>query len=166
MPTQLRFDKFYLKQAYDLGQEFSSAVRSKVGVVITRDNRPVANGYNGTPAGWHSNVCEDYEFLAIYDNEWNPCSKKYYESVGDNFRRTVTKPEVIHGEANLIAYCARKGIPTEGCYIYQSLMPCITCCVLMHAAGIRRIVYTDQYRDTSAIDFCKAVDIELLQMDL
>lgn len=169
MPAQIKFDRFYLKQAADLGQEFSNALRLKVGVVITRDNRPVANGYNGTPEGWHSNICEAYEILCLFDDEWNPVSKEDYDKLEDPnniYKRLVTKPEVIHGEANLIAYCARRGIATEGCTIYQNISPCMPCCVLMKAAGIKRIIYSENYRDTSAIDFCKATGISLEQIVL
>lgn len=147
MPTQKEFDSYYLDQAEDLANRFSKARRKEVGAILTKDNRPLVNGYNGTPSGMDNN-CE-YEITTYPDVDWPNISQT----------QLVTKPDVIHAEKNIIGYAAKHGIPTDGATVYVTLQPCMDCCTLMYIAGVRRIVYREDYRDPNSIDFCKNVGI-------
>ncbi len=141
MPSQIEWDKYYLRQARELAT-FSKAERLKVGGILVRDNRPLANGYNGMPAGW-DNSCE-------YEHQ----------------RQLHTKPECSHSEENLIAFCAKNGISTNGTTLYLTHSPCMPCCRLVYNSGIKRIVYLTEYRDPTAIEFCRKAEITLEQMEI
>ena len=102
----------------------SLCMRNKVGAILVRDNRVVAMGYNGT--------------LPNVD-----------PSVGLN---KDGSSNTVHAEANLIAYCAKHGIPTNGCSLYISISPCNKCAELIVQAGIDEVIYKEEYRITTGIE--------------
>jgi len=73
------------------------------------------------------------------------------QSLFEPINKTHTKDSVIHAERNVIAYCAKHGIATEGCTMYITLSPCQGCAVLMAQAGIKTVIYKDKYKDTTGI---------------
>lgn len=140
----------------------SHATRLKVGAVLSRDNRPVNTGYNGTIAG-QDNRCEDIcevcngdGVVTLRISDKTSCSRCQGQG-------KVTSPKVLHAEKNLIAFCARKGIPTEGCTVYQTHSPCLECATLMAQSGIVKVVYDHLYRSTEGIDFLMSVGVEVEQ---
>lgn len=110
--------------------------RKKVGAVLIKNNRIIATGYNGT--------------LPHVDNE--------YALDKDGKSRTV------HAEANIISFCARNGISTEGCTIYVTLSPCEKCAEMMVQAGISKVLYLEEYRDTTGVEVLKSQDIVCRQI--
>lgn len=120
--------------------ELSCAKRLKVGAVIVRDNRIVSIGYNGTPTG-RDNLCE--------------------ESINDEL---VTKPEVIHAEANAILYAAKEGIKTDGCLIYTTHSPCYDCAKMIVQSGINTLYFETKYRDMSSVDFLIECGIKVIEI--
>ena len=111
--------------------------RLQVGSVIARDGRIISCGYNGTCPG-DDNCCEDEH--------------------GD------TLSTVSHAEANSIVFCAKEGLSTEGCQLYITHSPCIECAKLIVTAGIVRVVYIEEFRDTSGIEFLKDRGIDVCQL--
>lgn len=105
----------------------STCTRHQVGAVLVRDNRIVATGYNG--------VLPNVPPLQGLDAEGNS--------------------HTVHAEANIIAFCAKYGIATEGCTLYISLSPCEKCSELIVQAGISRIIYLDKYRDETGLKILK-----------
>lgn len=123
----------------------SYAERLKVGAVAVKDNNIIAFGFNGTPTG--------------FDNE---CEYKDYYTDGDY--RLVTKPEVIHAEANLVAKAAREGLSLKGSTVYLTHSSCATCAVLLVQSGIKRQVFKEFYRDSTGINILKQSNIEVEQI--
>lgn len=168
---QINWDKYYLRQVLNLAEIFSKSIRLKVGAILVKDNRPLANGYNGTPEGW-DNQCEDITARGPWTDKTEYLDLKDYYSLIDSGKKKqddfvlVTKSEVSHAEENLIGYCAREGISTKDCTIYITDSPCMPCCRLLRRAGIRRIVYIREYRDNTAIEFCAKAGIKLEQISL
>ena len=78
----------------------------------------------------------------------------------------VTKPYVLHAEANAITKLARSNNNSDGATIYITASPCIECAKLIIQAGIRRVVYGEQYRLTDGIDLLKRAGIEVIFMDV
>ena len=131
---QKRYDLAYLRMAQTWG-ELSHCKRKKVGALIVKDKMIISDGYNGTPSGFE-NACED----------------------NDNY----TKWYVLHAEANAIMKVAASTQSTNGATLYITLSPCKECSKLIHQSGIKRVVYCEEYKDTSGLDFLKKAGVELV----
>lgn len=130
---QLRLDLRYLRMA-GIWSENSYCERRKVGCLVVKDKMIISDGYNGTPSGFE-NVCED--------------------------DMNVTKPYVLHAEANAITKLARSSNNSDGATLYVTASPCIECAKLIIQAGIKRVIYGEQYRLTDGIDLLKRANIEV-----
>ena len=136
-----KIDHAHMKAAEGYS-ELSYAKRLKVGAIITKDDRVISIGYNGTPAGW-DNDCED----------------KVWTQDGDYTLKT--KPEVIHAEANAIGKLARSSESGINATMYLTHSPCFDCAKLIHVAGINKVFYRTQYRNTDGIEFLNKCNIEV-----
>ena len=134
MNKQSKYDNSYLKMARVWG-DLSYCKRRKVGALIVKDRMIISDGYNGTPSGFE-NICED----------------------DDNY----TKWYVLHAEANAIMKVAASTQSTNGATLYITLSPCKECSKLIHQSGIKRVVYCEEYKDTSGLDFLKKAGVELV----
>ena len=126
-------DKRYLRMAR-IWAENSYCQRRQVGALIVKDKSIISDGYNGTPSGFE-NRCEDEE--------------------------NVTKPYVLHAEANAITKVAKSSNSSEGATLYVTASPCIECAKLIIQAGIRRVVYSEQYRYADGIELLKKANVEV-----
>lgn len=131
-------DLRYLRMAR-IWAENSYCERRKVGALIVKDKMIISDGYNGTPAGFE-NVCEDENHL--------------------------TKPYVLHAEANAITKIARSGNNSEGATLYVTDAPCIECSKLIVQSGIKKVFYARQYRLTDGIDLLQRAGIEVHYLPL
>ena len=127
-------DKRYLRMAA-IWAENSYCRRRQVGALIVKEKMIISDGYNGTPSGFE-NVCEDENGL--------------------------TKPYVLHAEANAITKIARSGNNSDGATLYVTDAPCIECSKLIIQAGIRRVVYAKQYRLADGLELLQRAGIELV----
>lgn len=137
MKNKNRMNQYFMDVARRTSMN-SYAQRNKVGAVIVKNGRIISTGWNGQPKGL-DNSCE------------------YVDEHGN----LVTKPTVIHAEANAITFCSRYGIPTEDTDLYVTLSPCMNCALLIIQAGIRKVYYSDEYRNIDAIEFLKNSGIEV-----
>ena len=133
---QLRYDKAYLKMALEWGQ-LSHCKRRQVGALIIKDNMIISDGYNGTPKGF-DNICEDEE--------------------------NYTKWYVLHAEANAITKVSSSTQSSQGATLYVTLSPCKDCSKLIFQAGIVRVVYYEEYKDRSGLDFLIKGGVEVIQI--
>lgn len=118
--------------------ENSYCVRRKVGALVVKDKMIISDGYNGTPTGFE-NICED--------------------------ENNVSKPYVLHAEANAITKLARSNNSSDGATLYITASPCIECAKLIIQSGIRRVIYSEHYRLTDGIDLLKRAGIEVEFLD-
>lgn len=125
-------DKRYLRMAR-IWAENSYCQRRKVGALLVKDQMIISDGYNGTPAGFE-NVCED--------------------------ENGVTKPYVLHAEANAITKVARIGNSSEGSTLYITASPCLECSKLIIQAGIKRVAYNDLYRIQDGLEILRRAGVE------
>lgn len=130
---QLRYDVAYLRMALEWAK-LSHCERKKVGALIVKDRMIISDGYNGSPSGF-DNCCED-------DN-------------GDTYWY------VLHAEANAMMKVAKSTHDSNGSTLYITLSPCKNCSKNILQAGIKRVVYHIEYKDTSGLDFLKQAGIEL-----
>ena len=141
--------------------ELSPAQRRKVGAIVVKDDRIISIGYNGMPVGW-DNECEYKEYMNaakagfMSDEEAREKfpNEEFDPDVGANRRyRLVTKDEVLHAESNAIAKLAKSNESGLGADLFVTTAPCIHCAKLIHQSGIRRVWFSDSYRDTAGVDF-------------
>ncbi|MBQ0149516.1 MAG: dCMP deaminase family protein [Bacteroidales bacterium] len=132
-----KFDVSYIEMAQVWARN-SYCKRRQVGALIVKDKMIISDGYNGTPSGFE-NICED--------------------------ENGVTKPYVLHAEANAITKVAKSGNSSEGGTLYVTASPCIECSKLIIQAGIKRVVYKDEYRLTDGIDLLRKAGVEVEKID-
>lgn len=156
---KITYDIAYMEMAKAVST-LSYAERSKVGcIIVTPQGQVIAQGYNGTPTGM-DNCCETTEKILNEED-----SKLYGHDIYEN--KLITKREVLHAESNAITKCAKNGCgSTEGSTIYITLSPCFECSKLIIQAGIKRIVYKEQYRLTDGLDLLNEVGIICEQLDI
>lgn len=130
---QHELDVRYLKMAR-IWAENSYCKRRQVGALIVKDKMIISDGYNGTPSGFE-NVCED--------------------------ENNVTKPYVLHAEANAITKIARSSNNSDGATLYVTAAPCIECAKLIIQAGISRVIYSEEYRIEDGINLLRRAGIEV-----
>ena len=135
---QIQFDRSYLEMAAVWGKN-SYCKRRQVGAIIVKDRMIISDGYNGTPSGFE-NVCEDENGL--------------------------TKPYVLHAEANAITKVAKSNNSSEGATLYITTSPCLECAKLIIQAGIIRVVYSNQYRITDGIKLLRRAGIEVTYINI
>lgn len=127
-----KFDRSYLEMARVWASN-SYCKRRQVGALIVKDKMIISDGYNGTPSGFE-NVCEEDD---------------------------KTKPYVLHAEANAITKVAKSGNSSDGATLYVTAAPCIECSKLIIQAGIKRVVYTDEYRLEDGINLLRRAGVEV-----
>jgi len=134
---QRKYDVTYLRMAKEWSK-LSYCKRKQVGALIVKNGMIISDGFNGTPSGFE-NVCEDEE--------------------------GKTKWYVLHAEANAITKVARSTQSSEGATLYVTVSPCRECSKLIFQSGIKRVVYYEQYKDGSGLDFLRRAGVEVVQID-
>ena len=132
-----KFDQSYLDMAAIWARN-SYCKRRQVGALLVKDRMIISDGYNGTPSGFE-NVCED--------------------------ESGATKPYVLHAEANAISKVAKSGNSSDGATLYVTASPCLECAKLIIQAGVRRVVYRDEYRLTDGVDLLRRAGIIVEKVD-
>ena len=132
-----KFDERYLEMA-QVWAKNSYCKRRQVGALIVKDRMIISDGYNGTPSG--------------------------FENVGED-ENGITKPYVLHAEANAISKVAKSGNSSEGATLYVTASPCMECAKLIIQAGIKRVVYMDEYRLLDGIELLRSAGIECVHLE-
>ena len=133
---QLKYDVAYLKMAKEWAK-LSYCKRKQVGALIVKGKMIISDGYNGTPTGFE-NSCEDDE--------------------------NYTKWYVLHAEANAILKVASSTQSCKGSTLYITLSPCKECSKLIHQSGIKRVVYSQEYKDISGLEFLDKAGVETMHL--
>ncbi len=136
MDKQTRRDYLYMRMARTWAEN-SYCVRRKVGALLVKDQMIISDGYNGTPSGFE-NVCED--------------------------EHNVSYPYVLHAEANAISKVARSNNSSDRATLYVTASPCLECSKLIIQAGIKRVVYGEEYRLKDGVNLLRRAGIEVVQL--
>lgn len=131
-------DLRYLRMAR-IWAENSYCKRRQVGALIVKDQMIISDGYNGTPSGFE-NICEDENYL--------------------------TKPYVLHAEANAITKVACSHNSSMGATMYVTTSPCIECAKLIIQSGIKRVVSIDRYRRADGCELLEKAGIEMVFIEI
>ncbi len=110
-----------------------------MGALIVKERMIISDGYNGTPSGFE-NICED-----------------------DSGK---TKAYVLHAEANAITKVAKSNNSSEGATLYVTSSPCMECAKLIIQAGIKRVVFCDDYHTPDGTELLLRARIEVVKSEL
>ena len=135
MVRQSLLDEAYMGTAI-LHSRLSRAVRKKVGACCVTTNGVCLTGFNGTPVGT-DNCCEEDH---------------------------VTKLTVIHAELNCILKAAKEGVSIVGSTMYITMSPCLSCSAMMIQAGIKEVLYLEEYRDLSGVQYLQESGVLVHQL--
>ena len=135
---QKLLDQRYMRMAR-IWAENSYCERRKVGALLVKNKMIISDGYNGTPSGFE-NKCED--------------------------ENNVSKPYVLHAEANAISKIARSHNSSDGATLYVTASPCIECAKLIIESGVKRVIFGEEYRIMDGVDLLKraGIEVELLKL--
>ena len=133
---QKKYDSAYMRMALEWGK-LSHCERKQVGALIVKDRMIISDGFNGCPSGFENN-CED--------DEGN------------------TKWYVLHAEANAILKVASSTQSCKGSTLYITISPCKECSKLIHQSGIKRVVYSQEYKDVSGLKFLQKAGVETMHL--
>ena len=136
MTDRLNWDEYFAK-IVSVTAERSSCHRLHVGCLLVKNNRIISQGYNG-----HLPGCK-------------------HESIVRNNHEQAT----VHAEQNAICDCAKRGVSCEGAIAYVTHYPCIICCRLLLASGIKEIRYLEDYKNDELVKyFCNELNVELIKL--
>lgn len=139
----------YFMQIVDVVKTRSTCLRRQVGAILVVDKHIISTGYNGPPTGLAH--CEETgclrEQLGIPSGE---------------------RPELcrgVHAEQNAIIQAALHGTSTKGATLYVSASPCVICAKMLINAGVKRIVYEEEYPDELAFKLLKEANVDLIKIE-
>lgn len=149
--------------AYQIAK-LSYAKRKRVGCIIVKDNQVISTGYNGTPHGFN-NECEEIQTREIENkNHKKVLEEKGYDCEDSCCSKEVTKREVLHAESNALAKVSKSTLSSDGADMYITMSPCFDCAKLIIQSGIKKVFYSESYRDTSGIDILEEAGIEVKEV--
>ncbi len=131
-------DTYFMSMA-ELVATRSTCLRRKVGAVVVKEKRVLTTGYNGAPKGLKH--CAEVGCVRL---------QKHIES---GTRHELCRG--VHAEQNAVIQAAYFGVSIKDSTIYTTNFPCVMCAKILVNAGIREIVYRDEYEDELS---CKVLD--------
>ena len=124
----------YFKKICLVTRERSSCHRLQVGCILVKENRIISQGYNGFLPG---------------------CPHK-------SIVRNNHEQSTVHAEQNAICDCAKRGVNCNGATAYITHYPCIICCKLLLASGIKEIKYIEDYKNDELVkEYCDQLKVEI-----
>jgi dCMP deaminase len=137
----------YFKNVCLETKKLSTCISKQVGAILIREDRIIAIGYNGVPAGEkHCNEIFSFPFDREEHIKWSSINE-------------------YHAEENIFAFCLRNGISTINTEIIISLSPCINCARMIKNSGVKKVFYIDLYdRDQEGIKFLEKNNIPIQQI--
>ena len=124
----------YFAKIVWLTKERSPCNRLQVGCLLVKDNRIISQGYNGfLPGAQHKSIVRNNHEQAI-----------------------------VHAEQNAIVDCAKRGVSCKDSIAYVTHYPCIICCRLLLASGIKKIYYLEDYKNDELVcHLCEQVNVDV-----
>ena len=125
-------DKLYVDLAKRVARE-SKCPRKQVGCVILLESGSLSLGCNGFPEG--------------QEEQWNDGSSS------NNL--------VSHAELNSLGKLLEEGVSAKNATVYVTLSCCVECAKLLVRAKVKRVVYLEEYRDKTGLDYLRKYKVEV-----
>ena len=131
--------------------ERGTCLRRNFGAIIVKNDQIVSTGYVGAPRG-RENCCD-----------LGYCTRaKLNIPRGQRYELCRS----VHAEANAITKVAASSNSSKGATIYVTSSPCIECAKLIIQSGIKRVVYSENYRIADGCELLKRAGIIVDYIDL
>lgn len=123
---KLKYTLAYMDMAERFAQTSVDERRKVAALLYDPEVRTfISMGINGTPEGWHTNVCQD--------------------------ETNTTKPEVRHAEVSALNKLRQLPIGARGSYMFVTTAPCYFCAIDVAEAGITRVYFRTLYRSNDGL---------------
>lgn len=129
------WDEYFMNIAHEAAKR-ANCIRRQVGALIVKDHIIVSTGYNGTPMGVRN--CFDGGCLRCLSDA----------APGEGYDTCIC----VHAEENAIVLAARHGASTNGAVLYSTLRPCFSCIKLCIQAGIKEVIYDQDFRYETVLE--------------
>ena len=143
------WDEYFLNIAREISKR-ATCLRGKIGVVLVKNKRIIATGYNGSPKGLPH--CDEV-------------GCKVWKTIDENGKEEERCLRTIHGELNAIAQAALHGVSTEGATLYGSYKPCSVCMKAVINAGIKKVVCEKNYHDNLTDELAMQAGIQIVVLE-
>ncbi|AWH15449.1 deaminase [Pseudomonas phage 98PfluR60PP] len=147
-PLKEKYWPMYMNMAY-AAEAQTAARREQVGCVIVTQTGLILPGYNGQPAGHHTNCCENTPVFEI-------------DGGGKKVQRMKTDPTVIHAEDNALRKAKLSEVDLEGAHLFVTVSPCPGCCALIVDSGIEAVHYHRHHDDMSGFEILDKAGIAII----
>lgn len=127
----------------------ATCLRHRVGAILVSDRRILSTGYNGAPRG----IAHCLDIGCLRDKLKIPSGKNHELC------------RAVHAEQNVVIQAARHGVSTVGSDLYTTLFPCAVCVKILVNAGVKRIIYKQDYPDDFAKKILREARIKLVHFD-
>ena len=127
----------YYKQLVEITATRSACKKLHVGCILVKDNRIISQGYNGyLPGAPHEQVIRNGHEVAT-----------------------------VHAEQNALCDCAKRGASCNEAFAYITHYPCLNCCKILLASGIKEIKYINNYKNDEIVkELCDQVECKIQQI--
>ncbi|MFW9845230.1 MAG: cytidine/deoxycytidylate deaminase family protein [Candidatus Thorarchaeota archaeon] len=140
----------YFCEIADLVSSRSTCLRNQVGAVIVKESQILSTGYNGAPKGLKH--CEDVgcmrDELGVKPGERHELCRG------------------LHAEQNAVVQAAYHGVSVNGAKIFCTTKPCSICTKILINAGIKEIVYIEEYEDKLAAQLIEESGLKMRQVEI
>jgi dCMP deaminase len=141
-PLRDKYLNLFMAQAY-AAEAQSEAKREQVGCVIVSPSGAMVTGWNGQPAGHHTNCCENTPV------------------VEDGVSRMKTDRSVLHAENNAMGWALRSGTSLQGAWMFTTVAPCDVCARTIIPSGINRVFFHRFHDDMTGIELLAEAGIDI-----
>jgi dCMP deaminase len=141
------WDTYFMQIAWDISRRSTCFRRAIGSVIVNAEREIVSTGYNGNPRG--QKHCSETGCIREEQN------------IPSGERSEVCT--AVHAEQNALIQAGRG---SRGSTLYSTVMPCNTCAKMIVNAGIRRVVYTDEYPERMGISLLSELGVEVVRMDM
>lgn len=146
--SRISNDEYFLQVAHVVAKR-STCLRHHVGAVIVKDNRILSTGYNGAPKKLRH--CLDIG-----------CQRERERIPSGTMHE---KCRAVHAEQNAIIQASVYGISIENSVLYCTHQPCILCAKMIINAGIKKIIFVENYPDNDTLQYLEEAKIKFLQLN-
>ncbi len=143
---RISWDEYFISITKEVAKR-SSCLRRHVGAVLVKNKHILSTGYNGSVR----NMPHCFEVGCIREKMQIPSGTRHELCRG------------LHAEQNALLFATSLGIDTEGATLYSLTHPCILCAKMIVQAGIKRVVYINDYPDSFAELIFKESGVETVK---